>query len=280
MRRLLAAVAVSAVLLTGCGDKAENPAPADPTPTTAATTHDLDASTVTVEPTDAEATVAPPEATQATTGTTPATTTTTTTEASAPEAAPVAPPPAPVRPAVTGCDDDGLSQDILGFPGGVSVRFCEGGWAFATYPNAPDAPEFIAEQVGGRWFHSVALGDPVCQDDLTTRGAPPSISKLVPPCEAPAPTAPPTSPPTEPATPCVINTGEYGDTRADLVEVTCDDASAEWELAESNTEPSWTIPWVTPTGWECFVTPYDPTSKAAGSCYGPDGTAYFTLYLP
>ena len=56
--------------------------------------------------------------------------------------------------------------------------------------------------------------------------------------------------------------------------------AAEWELAEANTEPSWTIPWVTPTGWECFVTPYDATSKAAGSCYGPDGTAYFTLYLP
>lgn len=276
MRRLLAAVAVSAVLLTGCGDSAQNPAPADPTPTSrtqdaVTTTEASDASAVSAEPT-VESASAPTETTEAAL------------EATAPDAAPDAAPVAPTtpaRPAVTGCDNDGLSQDILGFAGGVSVHFCEGGWAFAAYPNAPDAPEFIAEQVDGRWFHAVAIGDPVCQDDLTTRGAPPSISKLVPPCgEAPSPTAPPTISPTDPATPCVINTGEYGDTHADLVEVTCDEASAEWELAEANTEPSWTIPWVTPTGWECFVTPYDATSKAAGSCYGPDETAYFTLYLP
>lgn len=269
MRRLLAAAAASVVLLSACGDDAQERTPADPTTTatTATTTSTPDTAPTSVAPT----TVAP------TTDSAAATTST----GSAPEAAPAPTTTAPARPAVTPCEDNGLSQDILGFPGGVSVHFCESGWAFAAYPNAPGAPEFIAEQVDGRWFHAVAMGDPVCQDDLSARGAPPSISKLVPPCgESPSPTAGPTAAPTGPSSACVVSTEEYGDTHADLIEVTCDEARAEWELAEANTEPSWTIPWVTPTGWECFVSPYDATSKAAGSCYGPDGTAYFTLYLP
>lgn len=275
MRRLLAAAVAAAVLLSACGEDAQDRAPADPTTTTATTTATTTTTTTTQSADDAPTSAAP------TTVTTTSPSAATTTTEPAPQAAPAPTTTAAARPAVTPCDDDGLSQDILGFPGGVSVHFCEDGWALAAYPDAPGGPEFIAEQVDGRWFHAVAMGDPVCQDDLSARGAPASISKLVPPCgEAPAPTAAPTAPPTDPPAVCVISTEEYGDTHADLVEVTCDGARAEWELAEANTEPSWTIPWVTPTGWECFVTPYDATSKAAGSCYGPDGTAYFTLYLP
>lgn len=271
MRRLLAAAAAAAVLLSACGDDTPDRVPADPTTTTAPTA----TTPTTTESADAAPTSATPTLPSASPS--PAATTT----EPAPEAAPAPTSAAPARPAVTACEDDGLSQDILGFPGGVSVHFCESGWAFAAYPNAPGAPEFIAEQVDGRWFHAVAMGDPVCQDDLSARGAPASVSKLLPPCgETPTATAGPTGSPTDPAGPCVISTQEYGDTHADLIAVSCDGARAEWELAEANTEPSWTIPWVTPTGWECFVTPYDATSRAAGSCYGPDGTAYFTLYLP
>lgn len=266
MRRLLAAAAAAAVLLSACGDDAPDRAPADPTPTTA--------TTPTTESADATPTSAAPPLQSASPSAV------ATTSEPAPEATSEAA-PTTAGPAVMACEDDGLSQDILGFPGGVSVHLCESGWAFAAYPNAPGAPEFIAEQVDGRWFHAVALGDPVCQDELSARGAPVSISKLVPACgETPTATAGPTGSPTDPAGPCVINTEEYGDTHADLLAVNCEGARAEWELAEANTEPSWTIPWVTPTGWECFVTPYDATSKAGGSCYGPDGTAYFTLYLP
>ncbi|USQ77617.1 hypothetical protein [Ornithinimicrobium cryptoxanthini] len=271
MRRLLAAAAAAAVLLSACGDDAQDRAPADPTTTTESTATATTTEIADEAPTSAAPTTVTPTSASAET----------TTAEPAPEAAPAPTTAAPARPAVTACDDDGLSQDILGFPGGVSVDFCEDGWAFAAYPNAPGAPEFIAEQVDGRWFHAVAMGDPVCQDDLSARGAPAAVSKLLPPCvDAPAPTAGPTGSPTDPVAACVVSTKEYGDTHADLVAVTCDGARAEWGLAEANTEPSWTIPWVTPTGWECFVTPYDATSKAAGSCYGPDGTAYFTLYLP
>jgi hypothetical protein len=268
------------MLVAGCGSDTDAPAPSDATPSATqdavATTADPLAETAGDDPdADVQTQTSTADAEPTPTATAGPTTAGPTT------ASPVAPtseaPPA--RPAVSSCTDDALSQDILGFTGGVSVFFCEGDWAYAAYPNAPGAPEFIGERVGGRWFNAVAIGDPVCQDDLLTRGAPPAIAKLLPPCgEAPAPPAPPA--PTQPEGPCVVNTDEYGDTHAELVQVTCAEATAEWELAEANAEPSWTIPWVTPSGWECFVTPYDPSSQAAGSCYGPDGSAYFTLYLP
>lgn len=263
MRRLLGAAAVCVMLVAGCGSDTDNPAPSDPTTSATQDAVATTAETVT-ETAGQDGEVATQTGTPEATSTEPVAATT--------EAA-------PTRPAVSGCTDDEMSQDILGFPGGVSVFFCEGDWAYATYPQAPGAPEFIGERVGGRWFNAVAIGDPVCQGDLLERGAPPAIAKLLPPCgEAPDPTAPPA--PTAPAGPCVITTQEYGDTHAELVGVTCDEATAEWTLAEASTEPSWTIPWVTPSGWECFVSPYDASSKAAGSCYGPDGSAYFTLYLP
>ena len=293
----VAALLVCAAVLAGCGDDTDNPAPSETAPTVSA---------------DVAPTTAPPDsdavtATQAPTATEEAETTTSSstatgnaagTAATAPSAEPIAtgaagttPPAATTAPAAQGgCTEDVLSQDILGFPGGVSVYFCDGDWAYAVYPDAPGAPEFIAERVDGRWFHAVTIGDPVCREDLAARGAPPTIAKLLPGCEEPAPTAPPTSappttapptaPPTDPpAADCIISTNLYGDTVADLIAVTCGDATAEWELAEANAEPSWAIPWITPTGWECYVSPYDATSKAAGACYAPEGNAQFTLYV-
>lgn len=283
MRRLLAAAALCTLLLTGCGDATDNPAPSDPTPSQSQDAEPTTADTEKVTEADPEAGTKASTATSDA-GTAPANPTTASNPTTTPteEQAVNSAPAAPVRPADSGCTGDELSQDILGFTGGVSVFFCDGDWAYASYPNAPGAPEFIAERVDGRWFNAVALGDPVCRDDLLARNAPPSIAKLLPPCDGSAPptAAPTTAPPTQPGGPCVITTQEYGDTHAELVEVTCAEAAADWELAEANAEPSWTIPWVTPSGWECYVTPYDPTSAAAGSCYGPDGSAYFTLFLP
>ncbi|NLG20486.1 MAG: hypothetical protein GX555_03515 [Actinomycetales bacterium] len=293
MRRLLGAAALCALLLSGCGD-ADNPAPSDPVtsapadvaPTTAVA--DTDRVTATATPDTAEVTSTPAA---------PAEPTPTTAAATTPAPAPTSGAPGPA-PSTGACTGDQLSQDILGFPGGVHVYFCDGDWAFASYPDAPGAPEFIAQRVDGRWFHAVAIGDPVCSEDLAARGAPPSIAKLLPRCDELTPTAPPTTAPPTTAPPttappttappttappqpaCVINTNLYGDTHAELIGVTCVEATAEWELAEANAEPSWTIPWITPTGWECYVTPFDPESAAAGACYGPDGHAYFTLYLP
>lgn len=289
LARSLAALLLCAAVLTGCGAETDNPAPSEATPTRSS-----DAAPTTA-PDDAD----PVTATQRPTAT--AVTAGVTTEpeepvdvpspspSSTPAPAPAAPtttdPPAPsttAPPVAGGCTDDVLSQDILGFTGGVSVYFCDGDWAYAVYPDAPGAPEFLAERVEGRWFHAVTIGDPVCKGDLLTRGAPPAIAKLLPECDEPAPTAaPPTSPPpTDPPAPdCVIPTILYGDTVADLTAVTCSDAAAEWTVAEANAEPSWTVPWVTPTGWTCYVTPYDATSKAAGACYAPQGNAQFTLYV-
>ena len=301
MRALISVVALSLMLLSGCGDSPSNPAPSDPTstltqdvaptsaaPTGASGTEDVSTSTG-ASSTGGSATGGAASAT----GSAAAPTSTGTLTPTSPAAPPAA--TTPGAPTVSGCTGDELSQDILGFTGGVSIFFCEGEWAYAAYPDAPGAPEFLAERIDGRWFHAVAIGDPVCKDDLVARGAPLSIAKLLPLCDEPPvpttappitpdPTAPdPTTPdPTTPPAPepCVIDTNLYGQTHADLTAVSCTDATAEWEVAEANAQPSWTIPWITPTGWECFVTPYDPTSKAAGACYGPDGTAYFTLYLP
>lgn len=292
--RCLAVLVVSAAVLTGCGDATDNPAPSETAPTASSdvtsTTApaDTDAQTATQRPTAAPTTAATASAPDPSSGATG--TAAPSAPIPAPQPAEPSSPPQPSAPTSapasaptvpSDCTGDALSEDILGFPGGVSVYFCDGDWAYAAYPNAPGAPEFIAERVDGRWFHAVTIGDPVCKDDLTSRGAPPAIAKLLPDCEEPAPTAPPTTPPpTEPPTPdCVISTNLYGDTVADLIAVTCGDATAEWELAEANADPSWNVPWITPTGWECYVSPYDPESKAAGACYAPEGNAQFTLYV-
>ncbi|MCK0111741.1 hypothetical protein MWU75_06275 [Ornithinimicrobium sp. F0845] len=285
MRRLLGAAALCALLLSGCGDASENPAPSDPVtsapadvaPTTAVADAERVTSTGAPESTTATSTPSGPAETSQ-----PATATAAPAPPPAPTSEPSSPEPDPA-PSTGECTGDRLSQDILGFPGGVEVYFCDGDWAYASYPDAPGDPEFIAQRVDGRWFHAVAIGDPVCREDLAARGAPPTIAKLLPGCDELPPTDPPTSAPPTTAPPqpdCVINTVLYGDTYPELIGVSCADATAEWELAEANADPSWTVPWITPTGWECFVTPYDPTSKAAGACYGPDGHAYFTLYLP
>lgn len=299
MRRLLGAAALCALLLSGCGDANGNPAPSE---SLTATSPEVATSTAPVDSDQATATRSAAPSATAATGTASAAPTSVApaptaapTEGAAP--APTTTPVEPTTPGVSACTAEALSEDILGFGGGVELFFCDGDWAYAAYPAAPGAPQFIAQRVEGRWFHAVAFGDPVCPQDLVTRGAPMSIAKLLPGCDEPSPTAepttgPPTGAPTGPAptnpaptTPppapdCVINTNLYGDTHAELIGVTCADATAEWELAEANAEPSWTIPWVTPTGWECFVSPYEAESKAAGACYGPDGRAYFTLYLP
>lgn len=288
--RCLAVLVVSAAVLTGCGDDTDNPAPSETAPTASSdvtsTTApaDTDAQTATQRPTAAPTTAttaSSPDPSSGATGTAAPSAPIPAPQPAEPSAPPQpsAPTSAPAGP--SDCTSDALSEDILGFPGGVSVYFCDGDWAYAAYPNAPGAPEFIAERVDGRWFHAVTIGDPVCKDDLTSRGAPPAIAKLLPDCEEPAPTAPPTTPPpTDPPTPdCIISTNQYGDTVADLIAVTCGDATAEWELAEANADPSWNVPWITPTGWECYVSPYDPESKAAGACYAPEGNAQFTLYV-
>lgn len=318
MRALIGALALSVVLLTGCGDSPSNPAPSNPSSTltqdVAPTSGDVATRTSGEFSAESTSTSGPATAAATTAGnaTVPSTTVPGTTTS-----VPTATSTGPTAPAPSACTGDALSQDILGFTGGVNVFFCEADWAYASYPDAPGAPQFIAERVDGRWFHVAATTDPVCKDELLARGAPPAIAKLMPVCsQGPAPTAAPTAPgptgpqptepqptgpeptapvptapeptapnptdpaPTEPAPPCVIDTAQYGPAHADLTEVTCEEASAEWSVAEANAVPSWTIPWITPSGWECYVTPYDPTSEAAGSCYGPSGTAYFTLYLP
>lgn len=274
------AATLLALMLTGCGDgTGDTPAPPDPAPTTNPSVVDTDETTATEAATDEPDT---------TTDTGPVTEIAPTTsgpttddpEVTQETAAPSEPTDdtAPTAPVSGACTDDSLSQDILGFTGGVSVDFCEGGWAAATYPDAPGTPEFIAETADGRWFHAVSIGDPVCPEDLTARGAPSSIAELLPSCGADPTSAPPT--PTDPDEPCTVQTALYGPTTAELIGVSCSGATAEWQVAEANTTPSWTIPGTTPTGWECYVTPYDETSAAAGSCYGPDGSSYFTLYVP
>ncbi|WP_114905560.1 hypothetical protein [Ornithinimicrobium murale] len=288
MRRLhlrrLGTAALLVLALTGCGDQTTgNPAPSDPAPTTSSDTAPTTADGTTSDtPTSAEA-----EDTHDTDPVTDAdpTTSAPTTEDPSPTSETAGPAPTstdqpPATPASGECTDDSLSSDILGFTGGVRVDYCDDGWASAVYPEAPGAPAFIAETSNGRWFHAVSIGDPVCAEDLAARGAPSSITDLLPGCgAAPGPTtAPPT--PTGPDGPCTIQTALYGATDAELVGVSCDEATAEWQVAEANTEPSWKIPGVTPSGWECYVTPYEKTSAAAGSCYGPDGSAYFTLYVP
>lgn len=273
------AAALLALVLSGCGDgTGDTPAPPQPAPTTSISgVDDTDGETATERPTDQVSASDTAPTTQATA----TTSAPTTTEPEATEATATASDPtdaAPSAPVSGACTDDSLSQDILGFTGGVSVAFCEGGWAAATYPEAPGTPEFIAETSGGRWFHAVTIGDPVCPEDLTARGAPTSIAELLPSCGDEPTTAPPS--PTDPDQPCTVQTALYGPTTAELIGLSCSEATAEWQVAEANTTPSWTIPGTTPTGWECYVTPYDETSAAAGSCYGPDGSSYFTLYVP
>ncbi|USQ81751.1 hypothetical protein [Ornithinimicrobium faecis] len=291
MRRLhLRRVGVAALLvlaLAGCGDETgDNPAPSD-----AATTSSSDVAPTTADATttdapsggdgepssgDAEPTTEAVVTDAATQTTVPTTDDPSVTDETAAPIQTEAPPPD--TPPHGECSGDSLSNDILGFTGGVSVDFCEDGWAFATYPGAPDTPEFVAEVSDGRWFHAVTLGDPVCPSDLIARGAPDSIAEVLPPCDAaPPPTTDPPAP-TDPGAPCTISTALYGSTSAELVGVSCGEATAEWQVAEANGEASWTIPVTTPSGWECYITPYDETSAAAGSCYGPDGSAFFTLY--
>lgn len=291
MHRLqLHRAAVAALLtlsLTACGDQTgDNPGPTDPDRTSSA-----DTAPTTVE--DTAPTTAEDTASEASTSDTAPTTDPAVTDTATETAAPTTVDPtvpeetaaptgistsAPDTPPHGECTNDSLSNDILGFTGGVTVDFCDDGWAFAAYPGAPDTPEFVAQVSGGRWFHIATLGDPVCPSDLVARGAPDSIAELLPSCDAaPSPTT--TEPaPTEPGEPCTISTALYGATTAELVGVSCGEASAEWQVAEANGEPSWTVPVTTPGGWECYVTPYDQTSAAAGSCYGPDGSSYFTLY--
>lgn len=273
------AAALLALVLSACGDgTGDTPAPPDPAPTTSPSeVDDTDGTTATERPTDE----ARPTDTGPVTDAAPTTSAPTTDgpEVTGTTAAPSDPTEAaPTAPVSGACTDDSLSQDILGFTGGVSVDFCEGGWAAATYPDAPGAPEFIAETSGGHWFHAVTIGDPVCPEDLTARGAPSSIAELLPSCGTDPTAAPPA--PTDPDEPCTIQTALFGSTTAELIGVSCSEATAEWQVAEANTTPSWTIPGTTPTGWECYVTPYDETSAAAGSCYGPDGSSFFTLYVP
>lgn len=301
MRRLpvrrAAVAAVLGLLLVGCGDQTDAPpGPADPTrPEVTPTTEDTADATGTTSREDAAPEVeavtsvpgvttagpaAPPEPTSAVTTTT----------------APTDGPPTGAAPGE--CSSQALSQDLLGFTDGVSVSFCEDGWAYAEYHGADGSPgrDFIAELADDGWHHAVFLADPVCADELTSRGAPPSVSTLLPACDptpstdpTPEPTSEPTTGPTtgpvDPTTPppastCTVPTEQYGPTRAELVGVSCEDATAEWQVAEANAHPSWTVPILTPSGWECYVTPHDPTSAAAGSCYGPDGSSSFTLYVP
>ncbi|WP_154402166.1 hypothetical protein [Ornithinimicrobium cavernae] len=279
--QLVGAVALLALLLSGCGDGTDtNPAPSGPSPS----------ATSPVRPTTTDATEDPTGDDGADSTAPDATGTPNPSETAAPPptdqgatSEPVAQ-PSSEPPVVTGedaCTADRLSTDLLGFPGSIRLHFCEAGWAYAVNLSAPEEPELLAELVDDRWLHAVTLGDPVCQDDLTARGAPASIAKLVPSCDELAPTAAPTvdPSPTDPGT-CLVSTDLYGQTYAELVGVGCAEATAEWEVAEANAEPSWKFPFITPGGWECYVTPHDPTSEAAGSCYGPDGSAYFTLYLP
>lgn len=288
MRRLqlrrAGTAALLALVLAACGDATDdNPAPSDPAPSDPAVTSSADVAPTTADDT---ATQAPTSSDGEPTTDAPATDSATETAAPTTDdpgvtdetAAPIqTSTPSPDTPPHGECTGDSLSNDILGFTGGVTVDFCDDGWAYAVYPGAPDTPEFVAQRSGGRWFHAVTVGDPVCPADLTARGAPASIAELLPSCSAqPAPTTPAT--PTDPAKPCTISTALYGSTSAELVGVSCGEAIAEWQVAEANAEPSWTIPVTTPSGWECYVTPFDKTSAAAGSCYGPDGSAYFTLY--
>lgn len=301
MRRLpvrqAAAAAVLGLLLVGCGDQSDGPpGPADPpraevAPTTADT---ADATGTTARedaaPEVEKVTSAPEVTTDASPTapgpTLPGNTAPTPTDAQVPGAAPGE------------CSGEALSQDLLGFTGGVSVYFCEDGWAYAEYHGEDEVAgrDFIAEFGGGSWQHAVSLADPVCADELTSRGAPAPISKLLPPCDptpstdpppepTTGPTAGPTTGPADPTSPppvstCTIPTQQYGPARAELVGVSCEEATAEWQVAEANADPSWTVPILTPSGWECYVTPFDPTSAAAGSCYGPDGSSSFTLYVP
>lgn len=294
MRRLpvrrIAAAAVLCLSLAACGDQTDTPGPADPTSAEAATTP-ADATDATTGPEDdgdasedREVTAAPETSTEVT-STAPESVASATTETVIDATPTVAP--------AGECSDAALSQDLLGAGDGVSVYFCEGGWAYAEYLDEQDTgQDFIAEFAGGAWRHAVFLTDPVCTDDLAARGAPPSVSKLLPFCNPeptseptsgppPEPTAGPTAEPTAPPVgDCTIVTAEYGPTRAELVGVSCEEAAAEWQVAEANADPSWTVPILTPSGWECYVTPFDPTSQAAGSCYSPDGSSSFTLYLP
>lgn len=300
--RRVGTAALLALLLAGCGDSTGDGPEEGPATSEAAATTTSDVAPTTDDP--AEDSSSGDGAgrddqdgddqsgdTAATTGSTGDDAATSTSEPTGPEAptslepAPTetaAPTPSdpPADPGQGSCADDTMSQDILGFTGGVAVDFCEDGWALAAYPGAPGQPEFIAQHSGGQWFHAVAMGDPVCQDDLAARGAPASISGLLPSCDGEAaPTSEP-EPTPPPAGSCTIGTALYGPTSAELVGVSCEEATAEWQVAEASDEPSWTIPVTTPGGWECYVTPYDQTSAAAGSCYGPDGSSYFTLYVP
>lgn len=175
------------------------------------------------------------------------------------------------------CAPDTLSNDLLGYSGGIGIFTCESGWAYAYYVGGDGDAEFVAQHQGGQWVNVAGMGSMTCREELTETGAPPAVVRDFLPCDEMYPSDEDAAPVDD----CVIPTEQYGATFAEpLRNVSCDEAANQWYSASENSPPSFESPITNANGWECYVYPNDPSSRVAGACYSPDGSAEFVLNLP
>lgn len=166
---------------------------------------------------------------------------------------------------------------MLGYAGGVGVIACEQGWTYAYSLGGEGDSEFVAQRQDSQWVRIAGLGSPTCQEELKEQGAPQSVVTDFMPCDLMYP--PDTE--EEPVEDCVIATEQYGATSVEpLFGVSCAAAADRWYSVADYNPPSFETPLFTTDGWECWVYPHDPSSRVAGACYAPDGSAQFVLNVP
>lgn len=267
MRAVLVSCALLSLLVAGCGGDDSGEADAVTT-----TREDVAATSSAPERDDTTATDDGTTTSSSTSTTTTASPTPTRTRTSTPSTTTQAVPQAPEP-----CSPAALSDDLLGSPSGVGVIECEHGWAYAYYEGGDGDADFIAQRQGDTWVHVATMGSPVCREELMDQGAPPSVVRVLIPCDE---MYPPEGGSQEPDTDCTIPTEQYGATYAfPLRGLTCDEAAGIWYSAADYGAPSFETP-ISSQGWDCYVYPYDPGSYVAGACYSHSGGEEFVLNVP